>query len=213
MPVDRYVSRRSLSSTLLIGLALGAAGFPAPAAALDEPPREGIKWYLGTGLGPGIDARYKFNGQTITFDDRLQGATDKTGLIGLNLINGGIALTPRLLVGGSVSAVAQSGKIAGDDTHIQINNYLAMLTYFPFEHGFYVRGGAGYSNITIEVGSNSDSAGGIGILVGAGYNLRLVGRHYLSFAVDQSFQSYGSSDTKPESSRFSAAYLGYMYRR
>jgi hypothetical protein len=31
MPVDRYVSRRGLSSILLIGLALGAAGFPAPA--------------------------------------------------------------------------------------------------------------------------------------------------------------------------------------
>jgi len=88
-----------------------------------------------------------------------------------------------------------------------------MLTYFTFEHWFFVRGGAGYSIMTMEVGSNSDSAGGIGILVGAGYNLRLVGRHYLTFAVDQSFQSYGSSDTKPESSRFSAAYLGYMYRR
>jgi len=31
MPVNRYASRRSLSCTLLVGLALGAAGFPAPA--------------------------------------------------------------------------------------------------------------------------------------------------------------------------------------
>ena len=185
--------------------------------SLPQPNRTGTRipahWYIGSGIGPGFGAKYKLNGQTITFDDRLQGATDKSSLLALNIVNAGIALSPNLLFGFSGSAVAQSGKIAGNDTQLQINNYFAALTWFPAEKGFFVRGGAGLSNIFIDTGTSSDTVHGFGILVGAGYALPVARRHNITFTVDYSRQSYSGSSTKPDNSQFAGAYLGYMYRR
>jgi hypothetical protein len=195
------------------GLSCAIAGF-APACAAAEADRSDSvwsHWYLGTGIGPGFGAKYKVNGQSITFSDRLQGATDKTPLIALNIVNAGVALRPNLLVGFSGSAVSQTGKILGNDTHLQINNYFAAVTWFPAEKGFFVRGGGGLSNILVDTGTASDRVNGYGILVGAGYALP-IGRHNITFTVDYSRQSYSGSSTKPDSSQFGAAYLGYMYR-
>jgi hypothetical protein len=196
------------------GLSCAIAGF-APASTAAEADRTDSvwsHWYVGTGIGPGFGAKYKFQGQSISFDDRLQGATDKTSPIGINIVNAGIALSPSLLVGFSGSAVGQMGKFAGNTTHLQINNYLAAVTWFPAEKGFFVRGGAGLSNILIDTGTASDRANGYGILVGAGYALP-IGHHNITFTVDYSRQSYSGSTTKPDSSEFGAVYLGYMYRR
>jgi len=131
----------------------------------------------------------------------------------VNVVNAGIALSPNLLVGFSGSLVAQGGKLAGNDAHLQINNYLAALTWFPAEKGFFLRGGAGLSNILIDTGASSDRSNGFGILVGAGFAIPVARRHNITFTVDYSRQSYGGSSTKPDSSQFGAAYLGYMYRR
>jgi hypothetical protein len=183
---------------------------PRPAPAADKSESRGIGWYVGAGIGPASGAKYKLNGQTITFSDRLE--TDKTALIALNLVNAGVALSPDLLLGLSVSAASQTGKIAGNDAHLQINNYLAAVTWFPAGQGFFVRGGGGLSNILIDTGAGSDVASGFGILVGAGYALRIAGSHNITFTVDYSRQSYNGSTTKPDNSQFAAAYLGYMYR-
>ena len=185
----------------------------ATAAEPDRSENPWSHWYIGSGIGPGFGAKYKLNGQTITFDDRLQGATDKSSLLGINLVNAGVALSPNLLLGGSVSAVAQFGTIAGNDVQLQINNYLATLTWFPAEKGFFLRGGAGLSNIFIDTGVSSDRVNGFGILVGAGFAIPVARRHNITFTVDYSRQSYSGSNTKPDSSEFGAAYLGYMYRR
>ena len=192
-----------------------ATGFASAAAAAeaDKSESRGFGWYVGTGIGPGFGAKYKLNGQSITFDDRLQGATDKTSLVAVNVVNAGIALSSNLLVGFSGSLVAQGGKLAGNDAHLQINNYLAALTWFPAERGFFLRGGAGLSNIFIDTGVSSDRVNGFGILVGAGYALQIARGHNITFTVDYSRQSYSGSSTKPDSSQFGAAYLGYMYRR
>jgi len=192
-----------------------ATGFASAAAAAeaDKSESRGFGWYVGTGIGPGFGAKYKLNGQSITFDDRLQGATDKTSLVAVNVVNAGIALSSNLLVGFSGSLVAQGGKLAGNDAHLQINNYLAALTWFPAEKGFFLRGGAGLSNIFIDTGVSSDRVNGFGILVGAGYALQIARGHNITFTVDYSRQSYSGSSTKPDNSEFGAAYLGYMYRR
>jgi hypothetical protein len=197
------------------GLSCAIAGFASASAAAEADWSENrwSHWYVGTGFGPGFGAKYKLNGQSITFDDRLQNATDKTPLIALNVVNAGIALSPNLLFGFSGSAVAQTGKIAGNDTHLQINNYFAALTWFPAEKGFFVRGGGGLSNILIDTGVASDRANGFGILLGAGYALQIAGHHNITFTVDHTRQSYSGSSTKPDNSQFTAAYLGYMYRR
>ncbi len=188
------------------------AGF-ATAAEADRSGNPWSHWYIGGGIGPGFGAKYKLNGQTITFDDRLQGATDKTSLVAVNVVNAGIALSSNLLLGGSVSAVAQGGTLAGKDAHLQINNFLAALTWFPAEKGFFLRGGAGLSSMLIDTGVSSNTAYGFGILVGAGFAIPVARRHNITFTVDYSRQSYGGSSTRPDSSQFGAAYLGYMYRR
>jgi len=197
------------------GLSCAIAGF-APASAAAEADRSDSMWshwYVGTGLGAGFGAKFKLNGQSVSFDDALQGATDKSSLVAGNIVNGGIALTPSLLVGLSMSFVSQIGKIAGNDAHMQINNFLATVTWFPAERGFFVRGGAGPSSILIDNGTTSNRTGGFGLLVGAGYALQIAGHHNITFTADYSHQSYSGSSTKPDSSQFGAVYLGYMYRR
>ena len=185
----------------------------ATAAEPDRSENPWSHWYIGSGIGPGFGAKYKLNGRSFSFDDGLQGATDKSPLIALNVVNAGIALSPNLLFGFSGSLVAKTGKIAGNDAQLQINNYFAALTWFPAEKGFFLRGGAGLSSMLIDTGVSSNTAHGFGILVGAGYALPVARRHNITFTVDYSRQSYSGSSTKPDSSEFGAAYLGYMYRR
>jgi hypothetical protein len=199
------------------GLSCAIAGF-APAAVGAEGPADrsegrGLGWYVGTGIGAGFGVKFKQNGRSLSFDDALQNATDKTPLIALNVVNAGIALGPSLLVGFSGSLAGKTGKIAGNDAQVQINNYFAAVTWFPAERGFFVRGGGGPSNIVVDTGATSTRTGGFGLLLGAGYALQIAGRHNITFTLDHTRQSYGSSTTKPENSQFSAAYLGYMYRR
>jgi len=196
------------------GLSCAIAGFAAASAAAEaDPSYPGGHWYIGSGIGPGFGAKYKLNGRSFSFDDGLQGATDKSPLIALNVVNAGIALSPNLLFGFSGSAASQIGKLNGNDAQLQINNYFAALTWFPAEKGFFLRGGAGLSSMLIDTGVSSNTAHGFGILVGAGYALPVARRHNITFTVDYSRQSYSGSSTKPDSSEFGAAYLGYMYRR
>jgi len=194
----------------LAGLSCALAGFASAA----EPDRSGnlwSHWYVGAGIGPGFGAKYRLNGQSVTFSDSLQ--TDKSGLGAVNFVNAGITLSPNFLFGLSGSAVGQSGKVAGNDAQLRISNFLATLTWFPAEKGFFVRGGAGLSSILIDTGVSSERANGFGVLVGAGYVLPVARRHNVTFTVDYSLQSYNGSSTKPDNSQFGAAYLGYMYRR
>src|SRR6266513_878584 len=82
------------------GLSCAIAGFAtASAAAEADPSYPGGHWYIGSGIGPGFGAKYKLNGRSFSFDDGLQGATDKSPLLALNVVNAGIALSPNLLLG------------------------------------------------------------------------------------------------------------------
>ena len=56
-----------------------------------------------------------------------------------------------------------------------------------------------------DTGVRSDRSSGAHAGVARGHNI--------TFTVDYSRQSYSGSSTKPDSSEFTAAYLGYMYRR
>ena len=129
-----------------------AAAPPAPDKNSGEP----SKVYIGAGIGPGLDARFRVNGNTVTFSDQFQGATDKSPLVAVNVASFGLALNSKTLVGIDLSAVAQLGTIAGNATHVQISNYFAALTYFPWEKGLFVRGGGGISNLVTVSGSQSD---------------------------------------------------------
>jgi outer membrane protein with beta-barrel domain len=198
---------RRLAATLLLAAPALLYGNAALAQQI-----EWSRWYAGAGLGLGINARYKQDGRTLSFDEGMPNATDKSVLAAFRA-EGGIQLDPKTLVGLSISGVGKSAKINGEDAHTQINNYLAMVTYFPAERGFFLRGGLGYSNIVVDNGVDSERTGGIGVQAGLGWAWNVVSQHYVTLSVDQSFQFYHSnSDHRPTRSEFSAAYLGYMYR-
>jgi hypothetical protein len=172
---------------------------------------------IGGGLGGGFGARIKKNGQTVTFDDVFQGAADKTPLVAVNVATFGIALKPGFYVGLDLSGMAQAGKIAGISTAVQVTNYLAAVTWFPWETGLYLRGGAGLAGFVqvsnINGSQTTERANGLGLLVGVGYALRLSGAHHLTLTAEQTWQSYGGSGaTKPDSSQVGAVYLGYLYQ-
>jgi hypothetical protein len=196
-----------------------AAAFAAAAFAQGQPegapaPEQRTKVFAGAGLGGGFGARFKRNGNTVTFDDALQGTTDKTSLVGVNVATFGIAMAPGLFAGIDLAGFGQTGTaLNGDKTALTITNYFAALTYFPWESGLFLRAGAGLSSFVIKAGSTTDHANGLGFLVAAGYALQLSGAHHLSLTVEQTWQSYGgSSTTKPDSSQIGAVFLGYMWK-
>jgi hypothetical protein len=209
-----------------IAVLLFAAGFAAYAVAAEaQTGGEGstataegtTRVIIGGGLGGGFGAKFKKNGQTVTFDDLFQGAGDKTPLVAVNVATFGIALKPGLYAGLDLSGMSQAGKILGISTAVQVTNYLAAVTWFPWETGLYVRGGAGLASFVqvsnVNGSQNTEHASGLGLLVGVGYALRLSGAHHLTLTAEQTWQSYGgSSATKPDSSQVGAVYLGYLYQ-
>jgi outer membrane protein with beta-barrel domain len=196
-----------LADRFLFALLLAAL---APAAAAQQP--DWARWYAGAALGLGLNAHYRQDGRTLDFDQGMQNATDKSTLGAFN-VEGGIRLDPKTLVGVQVSGVGKSSKINGNDASTSIGNYFAMLTYFPAERGFFMRVGGGYAAIVIDDGTDRRRTGGLGVQGGLGWAWNLLSNHYLTLAVDQSFQFYHSnSNGRPTRSEFSAVYLGYMYR-
>jgi hypothetical protein len=170
------------------------------------------RWYIGFGVGGGLDARYELNRKDITFDKWLEG-TDKGFKAAINFKVGG-TLNPKTLLGFDVTAVGQSGKDArGNKGHIQINNYFLMLTHFPYEEGFFIRVGGGLSNIMYQIdaslSNSSDIVSGYGILGGLGYAFWLGKSFNLTVNLDHSRQFYPSSTTRPENSQFTILYLGF----
>jgi hypothetical protein len=187
---------------------------PAPGTDAAAPASPPTKVFAGAGLGGGFGARAKFNGRSVSFNDQLLGTTDKSPLVAVNVASFGIAMRPGLYAGLDLSGFGQSATaLNGDKRHLQITNYFAALTWFPWETGLFFRGGAGFSQFLTHTGSTTEHSGGLGFLVAAGYALQLTGAHHLSLTVEQTWQSYGgSSTTKPDSSQIGAVFLGYMWK-
>jgi hypothetical protein len=221
---------KTLASLLLVACACGVAaaahaqgqpgseggagaGSPSAGETKDAPASEPTRLFVGAGLGGGFSARYKVNGQSISFNDLLQGGTEKSPLVAVNLVSIGIKVTTGLYLGGHISAVAQNAKFPNTGTtHAQITNYLAAATWFPWESGLFLRAGVGPSVFVISNSQQTDRVTGLGLLIGGGYALQLGGAHHVTLTVEQTWQSYSSSATKPESSQASAVFLGYMYK-
>lgn len=173
-------------------------------------------WYIGFGIGGGTDASYKYKGKEYSFDDEFKGYSEKSGILALNF-KVGATLTPKTLLGFDWTAVREEGKINvfGNTvtSSLQINNYFLMLTHFPWNEGFFLRGGGGLSNIVGEVKSGSltwsDTASGSGLLGGVGYAFWLGKSFNLTVNLDHSRQFYPSSTTRPESSQFTTLSLGF----
>jgi hypothetical protein len=188
-----------------------AASFAAPAIA-DGPPEEQTKAFIGASAGSGT-ARYRVNGTTVSFSDTFQGATDEVPFLAIKVLSFGVEVKPHLFAGADLTGVGQSGTVGANKIDLQINNYFATLTWFPWEKGLFLKGAAGVSSLFIGSGSQSDRSWGLGALVSAGFALRISGPHHLTFSAEEGWQTYAkSSETRPDSSQYNAFFIGYMWK-
>lgn len=210
----RFAGYSLVAAVSLVAPAFAAEGGTegaSPAASAGPPPEEKIQAFIGAGFGSGT-ARYTVNGNTVSFSDQFQGSNDESPLIAVKVVSFGVAVKPTLYVGMDLTGLTQSGTVGPNKTNLQLSNYFVSLTWFPWERGLFLKGAAGVSSLFIGTGTQSERTNGLGALVSAGYALRIHGPHHLTVSAEQGWQTYwGSSETKPDSSQYNAAYVGYMW--
>jgi hypothetical protein len=168
-------------------------------------------WYIGFGAGTFFDAAWVTDGDELTWDDFYEGA-DTSPPICINFKVGG-TLSPNVLLGFDATAIREEGSGSALKISTQFTNLFAMLTWFPFQKGLFVRLGGGFSVFRIEVdddyyGKSNDDYNGYGALAGIGYAFWL-GKHFnLTLNVDHSRQFYSDPDG-PDNSRFTILYVGF----
>lgn len=171
-------------------------------------------WYLGLGLGTGVNAGYTVNDERISFDEWLS-ETDRTPKIFLNL-KGGMVADDEILLGLDFSTLKKSADWSNDiNASIQINNYFIVATYFPFKEGFFLRAGGGISSIKFEITKGNIGIGydkyGYGILLGIGYAFWVGDSFNVTVNLESSCQSYSSNNIEDEvtGSDFTSLYVGF----
>lgn len=195
---------------MLARLAAVALLVPALASAQEAGhTRDG--WYIGFGLGTGAGTLTTQGGTTFSFRDVASGSDTTT--VALNFKVGG-TLSRSLLLGFDLSTVQTQGEdLLGNTARLGVTNYDAMLTWFPWETGFLLRGGAGLSTMTLSASayglSGSTTYTGANLAAGAGYAFWLGQRFNLVLNLDFSGAGYGSGTTGPKRSGMWAASLGF----
>jgi hypothetical protein len=191
--------------------------YPPPPPYPYPPPQRRSPWYIGFGFGSG-NGWVAGQGQRSTLHDFAEGAGFN---LGFNFKVGG-TLSPRLLLGLDVTTLGSFGHqpVSGSSHEAAafITNFDAMLTFFPWERGFFVRGGAGLAVLTLETTAarywpptylNTQEYTGFGGVVGLGYAFWLGRSFNLTLNADFSFQAYGSRSDGPESSNAFLLYTGF----
>ena len=202
----------ALASVLLPCVAAGQVG---PGSPYEAPGPERDSWYIGFGAGLGAGS-LTVDGRTTSFHD----FASKDQQVPLALqFELGATVQPDLLLGLDLRMVGVSGGgSAGDgivDRDVNVVEALAVITWFPRQHGFFVRGGAGLAAIGSEATINGQrskkSVTGVGGLLGLGYAWWL-GRHFnLTLNTDLSGQVYDHDAGQPSSSRTLDVYLGFTW--
>lgn len=196
-----------MKKTIFISLFL--LYFSSSAGAQYYTEHERGSWYIGFGIGSGY-GWFQFPGESVSFNEMFKGLSTTT--LTLNFKVGG-TVSPYLLVGFDITSIRRQGTGEGIDAAVQINNYDAMVTYFPMKEGFFIRGGAGFAAAIQEVSVNGTSqiatASGMNILLGTGYAFWLLKSFNLTLNADYSLQSYSKKSGNPDSSQFINFYLGF----
>ena len=147
--------RAAIIASALVTL---VAGFPADARAQA---REGF--WIGAGGG---------YGSVGVGCDECSGQDRESG--GVVYLRGGWTLNPRTLVGIDFNLWS---KTMENDVEITLNlyNVIGSVTFYPSAtSGFFVKAGAGMSTIDSEVDNATFELGrGLGLMAGAGYDVRL----------------------------------------
>lgn len=162
-------------------------------------------WYIGFGIGSGY-GWFDFPGESISFNEMFEGFN--TATLTMNFKVGG-TVSPYMLVGFDWTAIRRAGSAEGISAAVQINNYDAVFTYFPFKEGFFLRGGLGFAGAIQDIsGYGIATAYGFDILLGTGYAFWLGRSFNLTLNADYSMQFYGGGD-EPDGSKFINIYLGF----
>jgi hypothetical protein len=192
---------------------------PPPYPPPPPPPPLGTRspWYIGFGFGSGPGW---VGGQG--HDVALSSVAPGDGFLFAFNFKVGATLSQKLLVGfdtTSLGAVANQtfGGVTYESSAI-INNFDAMATYFPWEQGFFVRGGLGlawlslssarYDWWTYQTLTSADYTG-LSTVVGLGYAFWLGRSFNLTLDADFSYQYYGARSIGPETSDALVFFLGF----
>jgi len=176
-------------------------------------------WYYGLGLGRAtiLNAYYVNAGETTKFKDWAESQAYNQALYNLKW---GKTINDYVLVGLDFSIVNYAnGALFADNInlkYINIKNYFAVVSYFPWRVGWLFRGGAGYSRLVREryfkddIEKNTyEHTAGYGFVAGVGYSFWIGESLNLSIYLDHSRQWYNDSSTDPDRSGFTAIYMGF----
>ena len=167
--------RRLLPLTVLAVLAtspLAAQGRPGLAEVGEPSLRRGFWMQLGLGAGR---EELKFEGDNLGYSDPLWAPT----------INGrlGATLGPHFRLGGDLNVWVRP---EGDYTET-LGSVMPVLQVYPARTvGFHVRGGGGYawSSVTDEIYRFTSTLGGFGTVVGAGWEIPVSRKLFITPYVD-----------------------------
>lgn len=111
-------------------------------------------------------------------------------------VEAGPRLLPQLLLGFDLTGLStfQSGPYGGNGG-ITLIDYDAVLTLFPFVHGFFLRGGGGLSTLTVP-GPNTGSLSYLGtnVLLGAGWAFLVAPPVNVTLGVDWTHPFFGAAN-------------------
>jgi hypothetical protein len=174
-------------------------------------------WYIGFGIGSGGGA-YTVDGTRVNFRRHHDAVTGGLGLDPFHVsfqLEAGATLTPRLLLGGELSALVSQADDLGVESTLTVSQLLAVVTYFPMERGLFFRGGAGLATIESELDDGffrtTDRATGVGMVGGVGYAWWLGRRFNLTLHADLFAHRYGGSGDRPDHAEGVNAYLGFRW--
>ena len=166
-----FASRPIVPALLAAAVALLAAG-PAPADAQsdDLPPRSGF--WLGGGLGGGLDEDGEAGGAGYI---RLGGTPSRHLLLGFE-------------------AIAYSRDADGVDATISRSNGTFTALYYPdVRQGWFLKGGVGFATLEVErdvgEGTLTVSDEGLGLTLGTGLDFRIGGNLFLTPGFDVLLQT------------------------
>jgi hypothetical protein len=168
-------------------------------------------WYIGFGVGTG---ELKVEGETMDDAFNEYPSIDVGQELTFNFGVGKI-LNQKLHLGFDASAIRQSAEGDSDSNiDLQVNNYLAAITYFPKEKGFSLKAGVGLSSLIYEIDTTvvdeSETYAGTAFLLGIGYDFWLGRSFNLGIHAEYSMQSYSDSDA-PDDTEFTSIYLSFYW--
>jgi hypothetical protein len=108
----------------------------------------------------------------------------------------GARLMPQLLLGFDLSGMTTfASGYGGAYADVTLLDYDAVLTLFPFVHGFFLRGGGGLSTLTsVPYGMPGVGYLGTNVLLGAGWAFPVAPPFHVTLGVDWTHQFFGSYD-------------------